>query len=438
MLMRNILCGCLLLSTIWGCSHEAELPVSAGFGPDPVLPQPSKTLIPTVNIAPAKGWPSGGRPTAAEGLTVTAFADKLDHPRWLYVLPNGDVLVAETNAPPKPEDYKGFKGWVMKKAMKKAGAGGPSANRISLLRDGDGDGRADFRADFLENLNSPFGMELIGTELYVANTDAVLRFPYREGQTRISEPGVKIMDLPAGPINRHWTRNIIAGQDGKTLYVTVGSNSNVGEKGMDKELGRAAIWQLNLETGRQRIFASGLRNPNGMVWEPDSGVLWTTVNERDELGSDLVPDFLTSVQEDGFYGWPYSYFGQHVDQRVKPQRPDLVAKAIVPDYALGTHTACLGLASSRGSALNGRFANGMFVGQHGSWNREPPSGYKIIFVPFHQGKPDGAPIDVLTGFLSQEGDALGRPVGVTVDRRGALLVADDVGNVIWKVTGNEQ
>lgn len=437
MLMRNILFGCLLLSTIWACSHEAELPVSAGFGPDPVLPPPSKTLIPTVNIAPAKGWSSGGRPVAAEGLTVTAFADKLDHPRWIYVLPNGDVLVAETNAPAKPEDHKGLKGWIMKKAMKKAGAGGPSANRISLLRDGDGDGTAEFRAVFLEDLNSPFGIELVGNELYVADTDAVLRFPYHEGQTRIGDPGVKIMDLPAGPINRHWTRNIIAGQDGKMLYATVGSNSNVGENGMDNEQGRAAIWQLNLETGRQRIFASGLRNPNGMVWEPDSGVLWTTVNERDELGSDLVPDFLTSVQEDGFYGWPYSYFGQHVDQRVKPQRPDLVAKAIVPDYALGTHTACLGLASSRGSALNGRFANGMFVGQHGSWNREPPSGYKVIFVPFHRGKPDGAPIDVLTGFLSQEGDALGRPVGVAVDRRGALLVADDVGNIIWRVAGNE-
>jgi len=437
MLKRNILFGGLLLSTIMACSHEAELPVSAGFGPDPVLPPPTETLIPTMNIAPAKGWPSGGRPTAAEGLTVTAFADKLDHPRWLYVLPNGDVLVAETNAPPKPQDYQGLKGWVMKKAMKKAGAGGPSANRISLLRDGDGDGRADFQAAFLENLNSPFGMALVGNEFYVADTDAVLRFPYREGQTRIGEPGVKIMDLPAGPINHHWTRNIIADRDGKTLYVTVGSNSNVGENGMDKEQRRAAIWQFDLETGRQRIYASGLRNPNGLAWEPDSGMLWTTVNERDELGSDLVPDFLTSVQEDGFYGWPYSYFGQHVDPRVKPQRPDLVARAIVPDYALGTHTASLGLASSRGSALNGRFANGMFVGQHGSWNREPRSGYKVIFVPFEHGMPDGAPIDVLTGFLSEKGDALGRPVGIAVDRRGALLVADDVGNIIWRVAGNE-
>lgn len=437
MLLKSKLFGCVVLLVIVSCSQEANLPVSAGFGPDPVLPPPPKVFLPTVNIAPAKGWPNGEQPSAAEGLTVTAFADNLDHPRWVFVLPNGDVLVAESNAPPKPEDFKGVKGWLMKKAMKAAGSGGPSANRISLLRDGDGDGKAEFRSLFLSGLNSPFGMELIGNDFYVANTDSIVRFPYREGQTKITEPGVKIMDLPAGPINRHWTRNIIAGQDGKVLYATVGSNSNVGEKGLDKELGRAAIWQLDLESGRQRIFASGLRNPNGLAWEPESGVLWTTVNERDELGSDLVPDFLTSVQEDGFYGWPYSYFGGHLDLRVKPQRPDLVGKAIVPDYALGTHTACLGLASSRDAALAGQFNNGMFIGQHGSWNREPPSGYKVIFVPFHQGRPHGAPVDVLTGFLSKEGNALGRPVGVAVDKRGALLVADDVGNIIWRVAGQE-
>ncbi|KJS01190.1 MAG: sorbosone dehydrogenase [Desulfobulbaceae bacterium BRH_c16a] len=437
MLLKSKLFGCVVLLVIVSCSQEANLPVSAGFGPDPVLPPPPKVFLPTVNIAPAKGWPNGEHPSAAEGLTVTAFADNLDHPRWVFVLPNGDVLVAESNAPPKPEDFKGVKGWLMKKAMKVAGSGGPSANRISLLRDGDGDGKAEFRSLFLTGLNSPFGMELIGNAFYVANTDSIVRFPYREGQTKITEPGVKIMDLPAGPINRHWTRNIIAGQDGKVLYATVGSNSNVGEKGLDKELGRAAIWQLDLESGHQRIFASGLRNPNGLAWEPESGVLWTTVNERDELGSDLVPDFLTSVQEDGFYGWPYSYFGGHLDLRVKPQRPDLVGKAIVPDYALGTHTACLGLASSRDAALAGQFNNGMFIGQHGSWNREPPSGYKVIFVPFHQGRPHGAPVDVLTGFLSKEGNALGRPVGVAVDKRGALLVADDVGNIIWRVAGQE-
>jgi glucose/arabinose dehydrogenase len=434
----SILFSCVSLLIIMGCSHEAKLPFSAGVGPNPVLPPPPNELIPTVNVAKAKGWPTGDTPLAAQGLTVASFAADLDHPRWIFVLPNGDVLIAESNAPPKPDDLKGIKGWIMKRAMKIAGAGGPSANRISLLRDVDGDGKAEFRSTFLTGLNSPFGMELVGENFYVATTDAVWRFSYRNGQTEIVEPGVKIMDLPAGPINRHWTRNIIASHDGKNLYVTVGSNSNVGEKGMDKEQGRAAIWQLDLESGRKRIFASGLRNPNGLSWEPESGELWTTVNERDELGSDLVPDFLTSVQENGFYGWPYSYFGQHVDLRVKPQRPEMVAKAITPDYALGTHTACLGLVFSQGAVLPEQFKNGMFVGQHGSWNRKPPSGYKVIFVPFHQGKPSGDPIDVLTGFLSDEGKALGRPVGVAIDKKGALLVADDVGNIIWRVTEKQR
>lgn len=434
----GILIGCVSLSIILGCSHEAELHFSAGVGPNPILPPPPNELIPTVNVAKAKGWPDGVTPMAAQGLTVASFAAELDHPRWIFVLPNGDVLIAESNAPPKPDDAQGIKGWIMKKAMKFAGAGGPSANRISLLRDGDGDGKAEFRSTFLAGLNSPFGMELVGENFYVANTDAVWRYSYRDGQTEIVEPGEKIMDLPAGPINRHWTRNIIADQDGKMLYVTVGSNSNVGEKGMDKEQGRAAIWQLDLLSGRKRIFASGLRNPNGLAWEPESGKLWTTVNERDELGSDLVPDFLTSVQDNGFYGWPYSYFGQHVDLRVKPQRPELVAKAIIPDYALGTHTASLGLVFSQRAILPEQFKNGMFIGQHGSWNRKPPSGYKVIFVPFHQGRPSGDPLDVLTGFLSDEGEALGRPVGVAIDKKGALLVADDVGNIIWRVTEKQR
>ncbi len=374
---------------------------------------------------------------AAEGLTVASYADGFDHPRWIFVLPDGDALVAETNTPPRPKP-KGIKSWLMRKAMKEVGAAGPSANRISLLRDSDGDGKVDFRCVFLAGLNSPFGMELVGNDFYVANTDSVWRFPYHQGQTAINEPGEKIMDLPAGPVNYHWTRNIIADRNGKMLYITVGSNSNVAEKGIDKEEGRAAIWQYNLETGKKRIFASGLRNPNGLVWEPETGELWTTVNERDELGSDLVPDFLTSVRENGFYGWPYSYFGQHVDPRVEPQRPDLVEKAIVPDYALGTHTSSLGLASSRGAVLPRRFEKGMFVGQHGSWNREPPSGYKVIFVPFKQGKPSGYPLDVLTGFLSEKGEALGRPVGVAIDKQGALLVVDDVGNMVWRVTEKKE
>lgn len=427
----------VLTAALSGCSHEAQLPVSAGIGPDPVLPPPHRSLIPTVILAPAKGWKNDEKPLPAKGTAVAPFAEGLDHPRWVYVLPNGDVLVAETNRPSDTEDYKGLKGWITKKVMERVGAGGESANRITLLRDADGDGMPETRSTFLDGLNSPFGMALVRGHFYVANTDALLRFPYVEGQTQILEPGVKVMELPAGPINRHWTRNVIAGKDGNKLYVTVGSNSNVGENGMENEEGRAAIWELDLRTGARRIFASGLRNPNGLAWEPESGELWTVVNERDELGSDLVPDFMTSVRENGFYGWPYSYFGRHVDERAQPQRPDLVEKAISPDYALGSHTSCLGLASSEGVNLPERFRHGMFVGQHGSWNRKPPSGYKVIFVPFSHGKPSGDPVDVLTGFLNAKGEALGRPVGVAIDKKGALLVADDVGNIIWRVTASD-
>jgi len=318
--------------------------------------------------------------------------------------------------------------------MKRAGAGGPSANRITLLRDTHGQGVAVERSVFLEGLNSPFGMVLVGSHFYVADSDKVLRFPYKPGDTTITSAGVKVIDLPAGPINHHWTRNIIASPDGQQLYVTVGSNSNVGERGMAAEAGRAAIWQVDARSGTHRIYASGMRNPNGLAWEPQTGALWTTVNERDELGSDLVPDYMTAVRDGAFYGWPYSYYGQHVDARVSPQRPDLVAKAVTPDYALGTHTASLGLASSVGTSLPARYAQGMFVGQHGSWNRRPHSGYKVIFVPFEGGRPQGEPQDVLTGFLSEDGHAHGRPVGVVLDKRGSLLVADDVGNVVWRVS----
>ena len=418
-----------------GCGDVAQLPLAAGTGTDPVLPPPNPTLLPTVNIARAVGWGSGEAPQPADGTQVTRFAGDLDHPRWLYVLPNGDVLVAETNSPPKPDDFPGLKGWVAKRVMDRAGAGTPSANRITLLRDTDGDGVADQRGVFIEGLNSPFGMALIGESLYVAATDAVLRFPYQAGDQRIATAGVKVVDLPAGRINHHWTKNLIASPDGARLYVTVGSNSNVAERGMAVETGRAAIWEVDTRNGDHRIFASGLRNPNGLAWEPRTAVLWTVVNERDEIGSDLVPDYLTSVRDGGFYGWPYSYFGHHVDARVSPQRPDLVATAIVPDYALGSHTAPLGLAHSAGTTLPERFSEGMFVGQHGSWNRRPFSGYKVIFVPFRDGKPSGAqPLDVLTGFLSEDGKARGRPVGVALDRQGALLVADDVGNAIWRVS----
>ena len=415
------------------CGDAAKLPEEASTGPNPTIPAPDSSLIPTVNIAPAKGWPAGMKPTAASGLAVAAFAQKLDHPRWLYVLPNGDVLVAETNAPPRPEEGKGLKGWIMQFVQKRAGAGVPSANRITLLRDTDGDGIAETRSIFLKGLNSPFGMALIGEDFYVANTDAVMRFPYTEGQTEITAPGEKVVDLPAGPINHHWTKNIIASQDGQRLYATVGSNSNVAENGIEKEDNRAAILEIDLSAKKWRVFASGLRNPNGLAWQPQTGTLWTVVNERDELGSDLVPDYLTSVKEGAFYGWPYSYYGQHVDTRVSPQRPDLVAKAIAPDYALGNHTASLGLTYSGGTLLPEALRDGVFIGQHGSWNRYPRSGYKVIFVPFANGVPSGKPVDVLTGFVNQDDEALGRPVGVAIDRAGALLVADDVGNTIWRV-----
>jgi glucose/arabinose dehydrogenase len=421
------------LVALGGCTESSRLPPQADAGPQPTLPEPTRTALPTVHIAPAKGWPDGGTPTPAEGLAVKAFATGLDHPRWLYVLPNGDVLVAETNAPHRPEREQGIRAWVMKQVMKRAGAGTPSANRITLLRDADGDGVAEVRTAFLENLNSPFGMALVGKDLYVANTDALVRFPYVEGATRIAAPGTKVVDLPGGPLNHHWTKNVIANRDGTRLYVTVGSNSNVAEHGMEKEVDRAAILEVDPVEGTRRLYAAGLRNPNGLGWEPKTGALWTVVNERDELGSDLVPDYLTAVKEGGFYGWPYSYFGKHVDTRVEPPRPDLVERAIVPDYALGAHVAPLGLAFYEGNLLPRRYAGGAFVGNHGSWNRRPRSGYNVVFVRFENGRPVGRPEVVLSGFIDAEGNALGRPVGVAIDRAGALLVADDVGNVIWRV-----
>ena len=415
------------------CGDTATLPVGAGMGPRPQLPAPRKDLIPTVNIAPAKGWSAGDKPVAAAGLVVTAYATGLDHPRWLTVLPNGDVLVAETNAPPKPEDGKGIRGWIMKMTMKRAGAGTPSADRITLLRGLGTDGSAATKTSFLEHLHSPFGMALVGGDFYVANSDGVVRFPYTPGIMKIDAAPTTVTALPAGPINHHWTKNVIASTDGSKLYATVGSNSNVAENGIAAEEGRAAIWEIDRQTGASRVFATGLRNPNGMAWT-DDGTLWTVANERDELGSDLVPDYLTSVHDGAFYGWPYSYYGQNVDKRVQPQRPDLVAKAIAPDYALGPHTASLGLVSSTGATLPAPFVGGMFVGQHGSWNRRPLSGYKVVFIPFKNGKPAGEAIDVLTGFVTADGQANGRPVGVAIDKTGALLVADDVGNVIWRVT----
>ena len=424
----------LAVAAIAGCGGMARHPVSSGIGPDPKLPPPEETLIPVVNVAEVVGWAEGQGPEPAPGLKVAAFARGLEHPRWLHVLPNGDVLVAETNKPAKPEDApgRGIRGWIMDKLMAKAGAGVPSPDRITLLRDADGDGVAETRSAFLQGLHSPFGMALVGKNLYVANTDAVIRFAYASDATRIDDAGSRLVELPAGPRNHHWTKNLIASPDEDRLYVTVGSNSNVAENGMEAEEGRAAIWEIDLDSGRHRIFASGLRNPNGMAWMGE--VLWTVVNERDEIGSDLVPDYLSSVQAGGFYGWPYSYFGDHVDGRATPARPDLVAKAIKPDYALGPHTASLGLASAKGNDLPPMFESGMFVGQHGSWNRKPHSGYKVVFVPFVEGRPAGMPVDVLTGFLTTDGKARGRPVGVAIDGKGALLVADDAGNTVWRVS----
>ncbi|MDB5966173.1 MAG: sorbosone dehydrogenase family protein [Polaromonas sp.] len=430
----RVLPAAVLLAGLAACGDTATLQPEQTTGANPTLPQPRSSLIPTLHIAPAQGWPEGTLPTPMAGLAVTALATGLDHPRWVYTLPNGDVLVAESNAPPKPEDGKGIKGWVMKKVMARAGAGVPSANRITLLRDADGDGKAEVRTTFLQNLNSPIGMALVGNDFFVATTDAVLRFPYQPGQTAIAAALVKVVDLPAGPINHHWTKNLIASPDGAKLYVTVGSNSNVGENGMAAEEGRAAIWEVDPKTGSHRVFASGLRNPNGMGWSPEGGALWTVANERDEIGNDLVPDYLTSVRDGGFYGWPYSYYGQNVDERVKPPRPDMVARAVPPDYALGSHVAALGMAFSDGKALPPALASGAFIGEHGSWNRMPRSGYKVVFVPFAGGKPSGMPVDVLSGFLSPEGHAYGRPVGVALDGRGGLLVADDVGNAIWRVS----
>ena len=403
----------------------------AGFGATPQLPPPKSSLIPTLNARQAVGWPPGAAPVAPAGFTVTRYAGDLTHPRWLLVMPNGDVLVSEASSEPAKD--KGVTAMIANLLQKKAGAIMESPNRITLLRDGDGDGVAEVRSTFAEGLKRPFGMTLTGGKLYVANDDAVVAFPYVDGQTQITGVGEKVFDLPGGPINHHWTKNVVASPDGTKLYATVGSNSNVGENGIENEINRAAVIVYPLPAGPARVFASGLRNPNGLDFEPTTGTPWTAVNERDMLGDDLVPDYMTSLQDGGFYGWPYSYFGQHVDARVKPQRPDLVAKAIVPDYALGSHTASLGLAFYKADAFPARYKGGVFIGQHGSWNRKPPSGYRVVFVPFANGKPSGPPEAFLTGFLDAKDHAQGRPVGVAVDKTGALLVADDVGKAVWRV-----
>jgi len=416
------------------CGDRARLRVAQGTGPAPVLPSPVRTLIPTVNVADAAGWPSGTAPVAAPGLRVNAFATGLDHPRWLLTLPNGDVLVAESSAPPPDPRFKdnSIKGFFFRLFQKKAGSAVPSANRISLLRDADGDGAAEIRTPFITGLKSPFGMALVGGTLFVANADSLVAFPYQQGVTSIGTPPRLVTVLPAQR-NHHWTKSLVASADGR-LYVGVGSNSNVAERGMAEEQGRAAIWEIDPATGTHSIFASGLRNPVGLAFLPGTNDLYVVVNERDELGSDLVPDFLTRVQRGAFYGWPWSYYGQHVDARIRPANPAMVARALAPDYALGPHVASLGLAFSQGQKLANVYADGAFVGEHGSWNRRPLSGYRVVFVPFLNGRPSGQPLDVLTGFVDRKGRAQGRPVGVQIAQDGSLLVADDVGNTIWRVS----
>jgi glucose/arabinose dehydrogenase len=424
-----------------GCTDYSRIVPGSDVGRQPVLAQGTPPLIPTVNIAPAIGWPEGGKPTVSAGLSVSAFARDLDHPRWLYVLPNGDVLVAETNAPPKPEQGWSLEDWAMKLVMNSAGAGVASANRITLLRDKNGDGVAELRETFLTGLHSPFGMALVGNKLYVANTDAVLEFAYAPGQTHITSAPRTVATLPAGPINHHWTKGLLASADGSSLYVSVGSNSNIAERGMDVEAGRAAILKIDRASGETTVFADGLRNPVGMAWSSDDQ-LWVAVNERDALGSDLVPDYLTSVSSGDFYGWPWWWYGTHRDSRVKAAAPPSPRQVKTPVYALGSHVAPLGLAAAARSPLIDALPTavsaapgivGMFVGLHGSWNRRPLSGYKVVWVPFENGQPVGAPVDILSGFVSPDEHAWGRPVGVAVDATGTLLVADDVGNAVWQV-----
>jgi glucose/arabinose dehydrogenase len=433
--LRPLALVLLPLLAACSCTESARLTAREDTGPSPRLLEPVRTPIPTVDIAPAVGWPAGTAPTPAAGWRVTRFADGLSHPRWLHVLPNGDVLVAESNAPAGKSGIRGVRGAVMKQVMKRAGAGVPSADRITLLRDTDGDGIAETRSVFLQGLHSPFGMALVGGTLYVANADALVSVPYAAGATTIAVTPRKVVDLPGKgeELNHHWTKSLLASRDGRRLYVGVGSNSNVAENGMAAEADRAAVLEVDPAARTTRVFASGLRNPVGLDWHPGTGALWTVVNERDELGSDLVPDYLTEVREGAFYGWPWSYFGARVDARVSPPRPDMVAKAMVPDYALGAHVAPLGLAFHEGAGMDAGATSGAFIGLHGSWNRKPPSGYKVVFVPFAGGRPAGAMRDVLTGFLDAEGNARGRPVGVAVDARGGVLVADDVGNAVWRL-----
>jgi glucose/arabinose dehydrogenase len=419
------------LFTLAACGPEPVDP-HRQLGANPYLPPIHQYLLPPMHVAKVVGW-NGATPTVAAGLKVQAFATGLANPRSLYVLPNGDVLVVETGGPPGPvsRPKELVMNWVEKMAHSRTKPG----QRILLFRDTNGDGLPDQKTVLIDHLNSPFGVVLVGNDLYVADTDAVIRYPYTTGDTKITAPGVKLCDLPGGPIDHHWTKSLTASPDGTKLYAGVGSNSNITENGIQAEVGRAAVWEIDRATGSHREFGTGLRNPNGLQFEPQTHVLWAVINERDELGPDLVPDYLTSVKDGAFYGWPYSYYGQHIDPRVQPQRPDLVAKAIPPDYALSSHVAPLGLVFYTGTSLPTHYHGGAFVGEHGSWNRSTLNGYKIIYVPFENGRPSGAAEDVVTGFLVDGDKARGRPVGLAVDSQGGLLIADDTGNSVWRVTG---
>jgi glucose/arabinose dehydrogenase len=432
-MIRGVVMGSVIVASalILVACHEQAGDPSVQYGANPTLPEPQQYLLPPMKVLAARGWNAQEKPVVPAGLEVKAFAAGFQHPRIVYPLPNGDVLVVESNGPTapiyRPKDY------IEGKIKALSGSGATGGNRITLLRDEDNDGVSDMRSVFIDHLNSPYGIVLVGNDIYVADTDKLLKFAYTPGATQITEPGVTLTELPAQSPNHHWTKALAASPDGSKLYVGVGSNSNITENGIGAEEGRAMIWEIDRTTGTKRTYASGTRNPTGLAFEPTNGKLWAIVNERDEIGPDLVPDYLTAVQENAFYGWPYSYWGQHVDVRVQPQRPEMVAQAVRPDYGLGSHVAPLGLVFSQGDSLPAQYRSGVFIGEHGSWDRDPPVGYKVVYIPFIDGRPNGPPQDVVTGFISNDGKTRGRPVGVAIDRTGGILIADDVGNTIWRV-----
>jgi glucose/arabinose dehydrogenase len=421
----------LAASALAACAQKGDDPMKQ-YGPNPVLPEPEQYLLPPMSVPKEIGWKQGEKPTVPAGMKIEAIATGLMHPRMVYALPNGDILVVESNGP-GTNPFR-VKDYIQGKVKARAGSAGKGANRITLLRDTNGDGKTDVRTVFLKGLNSPFGVVLVGNMLYVANTDSLVAYPYTTGQTQITAPALHLADFPAGPINHHWTKSLTASPDGSKLYVGVGSNSNITENGIDVEQGRAAVYEVDRATGAKRMYATGIRNPTGLAFEPTTKQLFAIANERDEIGPDLVPDYLTRVKEGAFYGWPYSYWGQHVDVRVHPQAPQMVARAIKPDYGLSSHVAALGLLFSAGETISPAFASGAFVAEHGSWDRSPLNGYQVIFVPFAGGMPSGRPVKVVTGFLGSSSTVRGRPVGLTLDKTGALIIADDTGNTVWRVS----